>query len=68
MIAAGHNTCPEIPHFSGLSEFRGQVLHSRNFKDFTGMEKKRVLVIGTGNSGLDIANELTHVTEKVQLQ
>lgn len=45
--------------------FKGTVLHSHSYKDSRGYEDKRVVVVGIGNSGGDIAVELSRVAEKV---
>lgn len=67
LVAIGHHVYPNQPSFPGLTEFRGKVLHSHSYKDYSGMEKKRVLVIGVGNSAMDIAVELSNVNSKVFL-
>lgn len=46
---------PELP---GLGEFRGDVLHSSEFIGATEFQGTRALVVGTGNSGHDVAQEL----------
>ena len=55
VIANGHNWDPKWPEIPG--EFDGQVLHSAQYKTPEILEGKRVLVIGAGNSGCDIAVE-----------
>lgn len=67
MSASGHHASPHIPNFKGLDQFRGRTIHSvkyRDGKEFTGQE---VLVVGLGNSGSDIANDLTRNSSKVKL-
>jgi cation diffusion facilitator CzcD-associated flavoprotein CzcO len=49
---------PKRPKPPGLSEFRGTVVHSSEFTSGTDWVGKRALVIGTGNSGHDIAQDL----------
>jgi cation diffusion facilitator CzcD-associated flavoprotein CzcO len=49
---------PRRPKFKGLSDFRGTVIHSGEFKSGAGWTGKRALIIGTGNSGHDIAQDL----------
>jgi cation diffusion facilitator CzcD-associated flavoprotein CzcO len=49
---------PRRPKIKGLSDFRGTVIHSGEFKSGAGWAGKRALVIGTGNSGHDIAQDL----------
>lgn len=55
IIANGHNWDPKWPQFPG--EFNGTVLHSAEYKTPDVLRDKRVLVVGAGNSGCDIAVE-----------
>jgi len=55
VIANGHNWDPRWPKLPG--EFHGTMLHSRDYKTPDILQGKRVLVIGAGNSGCDIAVE-----------
>ena len=59
VVASGLNAEPVMPSFSGLDKFRGKVIHSAqyiNAKPFVGQS---VLVIGLGNSGAEIALDLS---------
>ncbi len=49
---------PRRAKLPGLSEFGGTVLHSAEFTSGAEWAGKRALVIGTGNSGHDIAQDL----------
>ena len=49
----------------GLDQFQGHVLHSRDYKGPEAFKGKRVLVIGLGNSGCDIAVELSRLATQV---
>ena len=44
---------------------QGKQLHAHDYKDYTGFEDKRVVVIGIGNSGGDIAVELGRCAKQV---
>ena len=55
VIANGHNWDPKWPEYSG--KFDGQTLHSSQYKTPDILTDKRVLVVGAGNSGCDIAVE-----------
>lgn len=55
IIANGHTWSPKVPRYRGT--FSGQTLHSAEYKSHHVLEGKRVLVIGGGNSGCDIAVE-----------
>jgi cation diffusion facilitator CzcD-associated flavoprotein CzcO len=53
VIANGHNWDPRWPAYPGT--FRGRVLHSAHYKTPDICSGRRVLVVGGGNSGFDIA-------------
>ncbi len=55
VIANGHNWDPRRPKYAG--EFAGEAIHSAEFKSADQLRGKRVLVVGGGNSGCDIACE-----------
>jgi cation diffusion facilitator CzcD-associated flavoprotein CzcO len=55
VIANGHNWDPRWPNYPG--KFSGEVLHSSQYKTPDVLAGKRVLVVGGGNSGYDIATE-----------
>jgi len=55
VIANGHNWDPQFPEYPG--EFTGTVLHSAEYKTPDVLQGKRVLVVGGGNSGCDLAVE-----------
>lgn len=55
IICNGHNWDPKYPEYPGT--FTGVQLHSSEYKTPDVLEGKRVLVIGAGNSGCDIAAE-----------
>ncbi|KAL4700049.1 hypothetical protein H8957_000340 [Semnopithecus entellus] len=67
MICSGHHVYPNLPtdSFPGLDQFRGNYLHSRDYKNPEDFKGKRVLVIGLGNSGSDIAVELSRLATQV---
>jgi cation diffusion facilitator CzcD-associated flavoprotein CzcO len=56
LVANGHNSVPFVPSVPG--EFTGRTMHSSEYKNPAGIAGPRVLVVGSGNSGCDIASEL----------
>jgi len=58
VMATGANGIPSIPDIPSLKNFAGTVLHSSQYEDGEAWKGKRALVIGTGNSGHDIAQDL----------
>jgi cation diffusion facilitator CzcD-associated flavoprotein CzcO len=55
VIANGHLWDPKFPQFKG--HFDGQTMHSADYKTADVLRGRRVLVVGAGNSGCDIAVE-----------
>ncbi|MGY3583523.1 cation diffusion facilitator CzcD-associated flavoprotein CzcO [Bradyrhizobium sp. USDA 4341] len=58
VMATGVSGIPSVPDIPGLKTFSGRVLHSSGYEDGEHWAGKRALVIGTGNSGHDIAQDL----------
>ncbi|CAJ2628029.1 unnamed protein product [Trifolium pratense] len=58
VIASGENSEGYIPNVSGLGNFEGEVVHSKYYKSGSKYESKKVLVVGCGNSGMEIAYDL----------
>src|SRR6201996_9142228 len=58
VMATGVSGIPNRPDIAGLKNFAGTVLHSSQYTDGEDWKGKRALVIGTGNSGHDIAQDL----------
>lgn len=65
MIANGTLSEPNLPGFAGT--FAGEFLHSAQYKSAKQFTDKRVLVIGAGNSGCDIAVDAVHHAASVDL-
>lgn len=56
-IATGHHAKPSMPHFDGQETFPGRIFHSVEYKNATsnGLVGKKVVVVGIGNSAVDVA-------------
>ncbi|MBE2271286.1 MAG: NAD(P)/FAD-dependent oxidoreductase [Anaerolinea sp.] len=65
IIAAGRFGNPVVPPIPGA--FNGRLLHARDFHDPAAFAGRRVLVVGSGPSGVDIAAALADVTPPVSL-
>jgi putative flavoprotein involved in K+ transport len=61
ICATGSVEEPHLPDVAGRSEFSGQVLHSRDYRHPEPFAGQRVVVVGGGNSGVQIAVELAGV-------
>ena len=58
VIASGENSQIIIPKLPGLETFKGKVIHASDYKCGAIFKDKNVLVIGCGNSGMEISNDL----------
>ena len=67
VIATGVSGIPRIPDIPGLKNFAGRIVHSSAYGDSTEWQDRNVLVIGSGNSGHDIAQDLYSNGAKVTL-
>lgn len=59
VIATGVNRMPLRPSLPGEDAFEGQILHSREYKNAKAFGGQRVLVVGMGNTGAEIALDLS---------
>jgi len=58
VVANGHHWQPNWPSFPG--RFDGEILHSHDVKSKGQLKGKRVLVVGAGNSAVDILDDAAH--------
>lgn len=58
IAASGGFSRPHLPALPGLDGFTGQVLHSSDYRDPAPFTGQRVIVVGAGNSAVQIATEL----------
>jgi putative flavoprotein involved in K+ transport len=66
VMATGVSGIPKRPDIPSLKDFAGTVVHSHEYQDAAPWKGRHAMVIGTGNSGHDIAQDLysngAHVT------
>ncbi|MDJ0797101.1 MAG: NAD(P)-binding domain-containing protein [Calothrix sp. MO_167.B12] len=65
VMCNGHHWYKRFPEFNG--EFKGEIIHSKDYKRPEQLHGKRVLVIGGGNSACDLAAEAARVGTKCVL-
>jgi putative flavoprotein involved in K+ transport len=58
VLATGVSGIPNVPDIPSLKNFTGKIVHSSQYDDGENWKGKRAIVIGTGNSGHDIAQDL----------
>ncbi|MCX0275083.1 NAD(P)/FAD-dependent oxidoreductase [Nocardia zapadnayensis] len=67
IAATGSFGSPVMPVLPGQDEFGGKVLHSSDYRSPDEYADRRVIVVGAGNSAVQIAAELAHHTDDVVL-
>ena len=67
VVATGETTNPYTPEVEGLNTFPGEVLHSTQYKSGKEFKNKNVLVVGSGNSGVEIALDLANHGAKTSI-
>jgi amino acid transporter len=55
VCANGVTWHPSMPKYPGQDLFQGELLHTVNYRSASSLQGKRVLIVGCGNSGVDIA-------------
>jgi cation diffusion facilitator CzcD-associated flavoprotein CzcO len=68
VIANGHYSVPFIPSVPGIEAFRNAypsiISHSKIYRSPQSFTNKKVIVVGSGASGLDIGNQISLVCKK----
>ena len=58
VVGTGANAIPFVPRFDGQEGFAGEIVHSRAYRNAAPFAGRRVLVVGMGNTGAEIALDL----------
>lgn len=58
IVATGENAEAVIPEIPGIDKFKGRLMHTSVYKSGTEFINQRVLVIGCGNSGMEVSLDL----------
>ncbi|KAJ8604717.1 hypothetical protein CTAYLR_006564 [Chrysophaeum taylorii] len=69
-VCTGTNTWASLPEFEGQDEYvasGGEIVHSENYKKPEVFKDKRILIVGAGESGSDICNEIAEEAAKVAI-
>lgn len=63
----GGLSAPALPDIRGMSEFRGKIFHSQDWPKDYSIIGKRVAVVGTGASAIQLVPQLQRYAERVDL-
>ncbi len=67
VVTTGANNVPFVPKIEGEDAFGGIVVHSRDYRTAAPFAGRRVLVVGMGNTGAEIALDLAEHAVAVAL-
>lgn len=65
VTAVGHLSEPKLPGITGLSDFSGSVFHSAQWDDSVPLEGKRVGIIGSGATAIQVLPEVAKIAGQV---
>ncbi|KAL8504155.1 hypothetical protein ACS0TY_022767 [Phlomoides rotata] len=58
IVATGENAEPVRPEIQGIDKFKGPVIHASGYKSGSQFRNQKVLIIGCGNSGMEVSFDL----------
>ena len=58
VVATGENAEPVVPDIPGLKNFTGPIVHTSAYKCGSEYANRKVLVVGCGNSGMEVCLDL----------
>lgn len=67
IVCTGYNRVPNLPHWPGQEKYGGTLLHSADYTNAEPFKNKNVLVVGMGNSGAEIALDLSETAARTYL-
>lgn len=66
VIATGYDAVPALPEWAaGANGFAGELIHAREFRSPAAYRGRDVLIVGAGNTGVDIAGHLVAAGARV---
>ena len=57
VVATGHFSVPNVPHYPGFEKFLGRILHAHDFRDAVEFAGKDILIVGASYSAEDIGSQ-----------
>ena len=67
IVATGHHWKPNLASFEGMQDFEGEIIHSHYYREAHPFKDKKCVVVGIGNSAVDLAVELSFHAKQVYL-
>lgn len=67
VVATGHDAVPKLPGWAASENFAGELIHASQYRSSERYRGREVLVVGAGNTGIDIAGFLIDAGADVSL-
>lgn len=67
VVATGYDAIPSMPDWPGRDGFAGELIHAAEFRAAADYAGRDVLIVGAGNTGIDIAGHLLDAGARVAL-
>lgn len=67
VIATGYDAVPKLPEWASAADFAGELIHACEYRSAEAYRGREVLVVGAGNTGIDIAGFLIDAGADVSL-
>ncbi|MCK8109053.1 NAD(P)-binding domain-containing protein [Pseudoalteromonas sp. 2CM41L] len=67
VVCTGTNRVPNQVCFPGQDKFKGEIIHTSQYQKLESLKGKRVVCIGGGESGVDIAHEVSAFAKSTSL-
>jgi putative flavoprotein involved in K+ transport len=67
VVATGYDAVPVMPDWPGQESFAGELIHAAEFRAAAPYRGREVLVVGAGNTGIDIAGHLLAAGARVRV-
>ncbi|WP_321393713.1 NAD(P)/FAD-dependent oxidoreductase [Emcibacter sp.] len=65
ILGTGCLSDPKLPDWPGIEKFTGEIAHTAHWRDDIDLKGKRVAVVGTGSSGIQIIPQIAEVAESL---
>jgi putative flavoprotein involved in K+ transport len=67
VVATGYDAVPSMPYWPGSDSFTAELIHASEFRSAVDYRGRDVLIVGAGNTGIDIAGHLLDAGASVTL-
>jgi putative flavoprotein involved in K+ transport len=67
VVATGYDAVPRLPDLPGRDEYAGELIHAADFRSPEPYRGREVLIVGAGNTGVDIAGHLIAAGARVSV-